>query len=183
MSGLTNHMNFAISFFVGGVSFIVMLLIRIPIKMLTAKIAEKRYPDYSERVRKRAESNFGSGSNFGSDRNFGFETGSNISSGSNSGAETESIMGSGSIDSDPFSISVEEKVSEYKRERNECVRVFRRRLNFILIVITFAVAVLSYSFMLDLFHEEHFKLCYALKGGCMALSLYAVFEQFFGSVE
>ena len=59
--------------------------------------------------------------------------------------------------------------------------VKRKRMNFIVIIVTIIVAIVSYCFVLVWLGITHFKLCIALQGAALAMAFYAIYEQWFGN--
>src|SRR5574344_838840 len=59
-------------------------------------------------------------------------------------------------------------------------RIFNKRLNGVILVLVFIVAVLCYYAVLKWLRIDHFKWCCSLKAGTFAIALYALFEQWFG---
>ena len=59
-------------------------------------------------------------------------------------------------------------------------RLYRKRLNTIIFFLVFFIAVVTYYFVLQWLHDDHFKWCCSLKAGTIAIAIYALFEQWFG---
>lgn len=68
--------------------------------------------------------------------------------------------------------ALSKRVDEERRE------IVRKRLNIVLVVIVMLLACLIYVLVLRMLRDNHFKLCYALKAGVIAMALYAVYERF-----
>ncbi|HKM35787.1 MAG TPA: hypothetical protein VJY54_13755, partial [Lachnospiraceae bacterium] len=101
-------MNNVIAFFVGSLTFVIIMIIKIPVKKLTSFMADKLSEDEADRV------------------------------------------------------------------------ILNKRLNGIIFVLAFTIAVICYYFVLQWLGSDHYKWCCSLKAGTIAIALYALFEQWFG---
>lgn len=101
-------MNSVIAFFVGSLTFVITMIIKIPVKKLTSFVADKMSEEEADRV------------------------------------------------------------------------ILNKRLNGLIFVLVFVVAVICYYFVLQWLGSDHFKWCCSLKAGAIAIALYALFEQWFG---
>lgn len=70
--------------------------------------------------------------------------------------------------------------STIDEERNY---VYKRRMNFCVIIATFVVASMCYFYVGLLLEIDHFKWCCSLNAGAIAIALYAVYEQWFGDIQ